>query len=63
MMHGMTRGTCENCGFPDVDRVRVRRVYVVPESWDSEASQTVVPEPEWWCVSCCTQYPNEPTEG
>jgi len=56
------RGTCENCGFPDVDRVRVRRIYVVPASWDTEASQTVVPEPEWWCVSCCSQYPNEPAE-
>jgi len=56
------RGPCENCGFPDVDRVRVRRVYVVPASWDSEGSETVVPEPEWWCISCCSQYPNDPAE-
>jgi hypothetical protein len=20
----------------------------------------VVPEPEMWCVSCCSQYPNDP---
>ena len=40
--------------------VRVRRVYVVPASWDNEGSETVVPEPEMWCVSCCSQYPNDP---
>jgi hypothetical protein len=51
---------CENCGFPDPELVRVRRVYVVPARWDQEGSETVVPDPEWWCVSCCSQYPNEP---
>jgi hypothetical protein len=51
---------CENCGFPDAELVRVRRVYVVPASWDKEGSERVVPEPEMWCVSCCSQYPNEP---
>ena len=49
---------CDNCGFPDPELVRVRRVYVVPASWDNEGSETVVPEPEMWCVSCCSQYPN-----
>lgn len=48
---------CENCGFEDEDLVLVRRVYVVPETWDQPASETVVPEPELWCVSCVTQYP------
>jgi hypothetical protein len=57
------RGTCDNCGSPAVDRVRVRRVYVVPASWDAEASETVVAEPEWWCISCCSQYPNEPADA
>ena len=39
--------------------VLVRRVYVVPETWDQAASETVVPEPELWCVSCCSQYPHD----
>ena len=38
----------------------VRRVYVVPETWDTPGSATVVEEPELWCVSCCSQYPNDP---
>jgi hypothetical protein len=53
---------CENCGFPDPDLVRTHRVYVTPASWDTEGSETVVPEPEMWCVSCCSQYPNEPVD-
>jgi hypothetical protein len=55
----MTERACENCGFEDDDLLLVRRVYVVPETWDQPGSQTVVPEPELWCVSCCTQYPME----
>jgi hypothetical protein len=51
---------CENCGFVDEELVLVRRVYVTPPSWDTPGSETVVPEPELWCVSCCSQYPNEP---
>jgi hypothetical protein len=43
---------CENCAFPDDELVLVRRVYIVPETWDQAASETVVPEPELWCVSC-----------
>ena len=37
----------------------VRRVYVVPASWDTPGSETVLEEPELWCVSCCSQYPHE----
>jgi hypothetical protein len=48
---------CENCAFPDDELVLVRRVYIVPETWDQAASETVVPEPELWCVSCVSQYP------
>ena len=58
----VTDRACENCGFPDNELVLVRRVYVVPESWDAEASETVVPEPELWCVSCVSQYPCEIAE-
>ena len=54
----MTDRACENCGFPDEELVLVRRVYVMPETWDQAASETVVEEPELWCVSCCSQYPN-----
>jgi hypothetical protein len=53
----MTARACENCGFEDAELVRVRRVYVVPETWDAPSSETVVPEPELWCVSCVSQYP------
>ncbi len=51
--------TCENCGVPDDELVPVRRIYVVPPSWDSPGSETVMAEPEQWCVSCCSQYPCE----
>jgi hypothetical protein len=56
----VTEVACENCGFPDVELVRVHRVYVVPPAWDHEGSETVMPEIEHWCISCCSQYPNEP---
>jgi len=55
----MTERACENCGFPDEELVLVRRVYVVPETWDQKGSETVEPEPELWCVSCCSQYPHD----
>ncbi len=51
--------TCENCARDEPELLPVRRVYVVPETWDAEASETVVDEVEQWCVSCCSQYPHE----
>jgi hypothetical protein len=62
-MDVMTERVCENCGFPDEELVLVRRVYVVPETWDEAGSEKVVEEPELWCVSCCSQYPNEVVDG
>lgn len=53
----MAERACENCGFEDDELVLVRRVYVVPETWDQPSSETVVPESELWCVSCVSQYP------
>jgi hypothetical protein len=50
---------CENCGVEDDELVLVRRVYVVPASWDTPGSETVLEEPELWCISCCSQYPHE----
>lgn len=58
----MAERVCENCGFPDDELVLVRRVYVVPESWDQPGSTTVMPEAELWCVSCVSQYPCELAE-
>ena len=58
----MTERACDNCGVDDDELVLVRRVYLTPETWDTPASMTVVEEPELWCVSCCSQYPNEPVD-
>jgi hypothetical protein len=55
----MTGRVCENCAMDDDELVSVRRVYVVPASWDTPGSQTVVAEPELWCISCISQYPCE----
>ena len=51
-------GTCDNCARDDDELVRVRRVYVTPASWDTEGSEIVVDETEWWCFSCRSQYPH-----
>ena len=50
---------CDNCAREEPGLLAVRRVYVVPEQWDTPASETVVDEVEHWCVSCATQYPHE----
>jgi hypothetical protein len=50
--------SCDNCARVERDLLPVRRVYIVPETWDAEASETVVDDIEQWCVSCCTQYPH-----
>jgi hypothetical protein len=55
----VTERVCENCAMPDEELVLVRRVYVTPERWDSpEGSAREVGDPELWCVSCTSQYPN-----
>jgi hypothetical protein len=59
----VTEHVCENCAASVDDLVLVRRVYVVPPSWDTPGSETVVPEPELWCVSCVTQYPCEAVDA
>jgi hypothetical protein len=58
----VTDRTCDNCAHPDDELVLVRRVYVTPETWDTPSSIVVVEPPEWWCVSCVSQYPHEPVE-
>ena len=56
-------GTCENCGSSEVTLTLVRRVYIVPESWDSVGSETVMDEIEEWCNSCTSNYPFVPVEA
>jgi hypothetical protein len=56
----VTELACENCASVERELVRVRRVYVVPETWDQPASYKVVDDAEMWCVSCVSQYPHEP---
>lgn len=51
---------CENCGFESDDLAPVRRMYVTPETWDQPGSQQVVGDAEVWCMSCRSQYPNQP---
>jgi hypothetical protein len=58
----VTARVCENCAVEDDELVLVRRVYVTPESWDEARKESVVPEPELWCISCATQYPCEPAD-
>ena len=58
----LTTSVCENCAREDEDLVNVRRVYVVPESWDTPGSSTTLSEHELWCFSCRSQYPHEPAD-
>jgi hypothetical protein len=55
----MSPTTCESCGGEADDPVRVRRVYVTPEAWDTEEKVEVVDEVEVWCYPCRTHYPHQ----
>ena len=57
------RATCGSCGRDDEEVEAVRRVYVTPGSWDTASSTRVMDEVEWWCFSCCSQYPHERVEA
>lgn len=54
---GPGAGTCESCGDAGVELVRVRRLYVTPESWDQAARVDEASE-ERWCYVCRTHYPH-----
>jgi hypothetical protein len=54
---------CQNCAREDDELVEVRRIYVVPESWDQPGSVTPTDDIELWCFSCRTQYPHEDAGG
>ena len=61
-LHLAPMGVCENCAADDDELILVRRVYVTPERWDQPESVQIVEPPELWCVSCISQYPNEPVD-
>jgi hypothetical protein len=50
---------CESCGREDEEVVSVRRVYVTPETWDTEGKVDVVDEIEHWCFACRSHYPHQ----
>ena len=58
-MVGKMERVCENCAREDDELVLVRRIYVVPESWDTGGSSTTLEQEELWCFSCRSVYPHE----
>jgi len=55
-------GECDNCAREDDELVAVHRVYVTPESWETQRSSTTVEDVERWCFSCRSMYPHEVIE-
>jgi len=53
---------CESCAREDDDLVVVKRIYVVPETWDTPGSSTTVDTTELWCFSCRSLCPHEVAE-
>jgi hypothetical protein len=56
------RTRCDSCGDDAVDVVAVRRAYVTPGAWDTEAKVDVLDDVERWCFPCRTHYPHELVE-
>ena len=54
---------CDSCGRDDEEVVSVRRVYVTPETWDTEGKVDIVDEVEQWCFACRTHYPHQEVDG
>lgn len=57
-----TFGICESCGGAEPDLVRVRRYYVTPAAWDTDARVQPAGE-EVWCFVCRTHYPHQLLDG
>ena len=55
---GRGADSCDSCGDVTGDLVEVTRLYVVPESWDTEGSTTAADGTEAWCFPCRTHYPH-----
>jgi len=55
----LVSGHCESCGRDDEEVVSVHRVYVTPETWDTEGKVDVLDEVEKWCFACRSHYPHQ----
>ncbi len=55
----MSGHPCDSCGRDDELTVEVRRLYVTPASWDTEATVTPATETERWCDVCRSHYPHD----
>lgn len=53
--------SCDSCGRDDRLET-VRRLYVVPESWDTPGSVTEADGTEAWCFTCRSMYPHVAVE-
>lgn len=49
--------SCDSCGRDDRLET-VRRLYVVPEAWDTPGSVTEADGTEAWCFTCRSMYPH-----
>lgn len=56
-------GRCDSCGDEVDDLLAVVRLYVVPESWDTEGRVTEAEGTERWCFPCRTHYPHRPVDA
>jgi hypothetical protein len=52
-------GSCDSCGRDDEPLTEVRRLYITPESWDTEGRVDAAPDTERWCVVCQSHYPHQ----
>ena len=50
---------CNSCGWPTDELEPVHRVYLAPSDAPDGATDTVLDELEWWCVSCRSHYPHQ----
>lgn len=58
--HAASIVSCDSCGADDESLTEVRRVYVTPEAWDTEAAVAFADETERWCAACVLHYPHQP---
>ncbi|MGF1598795.1 MAG: hypothetical protein ACFCVK_18010 [Acidimicrobiales bacterium] len=59
----MSATTCESCGRSDEPLTEVRRIYLTPASWDTEARARAATTTEHWCVVCQLHYPHQPPDA
>ncbi len=49
---------CQSCGRSDETLTVVRRVWVTPESWETDG-KVDLGELEAWCSTCQAHYPHQ----